>query len=118
MDIFIISHDLECTFILERSLSVRDYRVTTASSYQEASHILSNGSCDLILFDITDDTDFEGMKTLQHTSPDIPVLVLSEDDSPFMIDKALELGAYDFIAKPFELSVITKRIQSAFSVVP
>ncbi len=43
----------------------------------------------------------------------LPVLLISVDYSPMFIEKAFELGAFDFISRPFNKQIIKRRMNNA-----
>lgn len=47
----------------------------------------------------------------------LPVVLISVEYSPAHIDKAFELGAFDFINRPFDVAVVKRRVKNAISSV-
>ncbi len=43
----------------------------------------------------------------------VPVLLISVDYSPAFIEQAFELGAFDFISRPFNIQIIKRRMRNA-----
>ena len=70
--------------------------------------------CDLIILDINlpDGNGFDFLKKLRRTS-DIPVIILTVNDLETDEVTGLELGADDYITKPFSLMVLRARIDKA-----
>lgn len=68
---------------------------------------------DLVLLDIGL-PDLDGIETLKliRQQYDMPVLMVTADGQMASLQKALDLGADDYIKKPFRDSVLVARIQS------
>ncbi len=89
--------------------------VESAHSANEAFELLGKAKPDLILLDVEmpEKTGFEAIQELKRNPDyeDIPVIFLTaQNDMSFEI-KAFELGAVDFITKPFMPPLLIKRVQ-------
>lgn len=96
----------------------KDYRVTTASTEEEALDAIKAKRPDLMILDLslTGDPDrLEGfyiLETALQINPFLKIMVITGHDEKENALRAVELGAYDFFAKPIvidELAVILKR---------
>jgi two-component system KDP operon response regulator KdpE len=90
------------------------FEVVEASRGEEAIHLLRAGSFDFVLLDINM-PGIGGIATLcrlRTFQPRIPVLIVSVRDEEEEKITALELGASDFIAKPFSTRELVARIRS------
>ena len=96
----------------------KDYRVTTASTEEGALDAIKSKNPDLMILDLslTGDPDrLEGfyiLETALQINPYIKIMVITGHDEKENALRAVELGAYDFFAKPIvidELTVILKR---------
>lgn len=102
--------------VLAQSLSKR-YHIKTATSGEKALEIaVSDDPPDLILLDILlpNMDGYEVCRRLKHDarSKDIPVIFITGKDSPEDEAKGLELGAVDYILKPFRLPIIMARVKN------
>lgn len=106
--------------LLESLLEVLDehYHVSTTDNGQEALQILQNESSniDLLLLDFSmpDISGFDILKTLRQDSDftDLPVIIFSAYSQADTVVQGLSLGANDFIAKPFQPTVLLARIET------
>ncbi len=111
--ILIVEDDLDILKNLSRLLVSEGYSIAVASNQQEAlSHIESKQS-DLILLDISlpDGNGFT-ICTAAKRGHNIPVIFLTVADDEISAVTGLELGADDFIVKPFRPMELLARIKS------
>lgn len=94
------------------ALKNENYHFDQYYSLAEAKQIESNSSADLIILDINlpDGNGFEYLKELRKKS-DVPVIILTANDLETDEVMGLELGADDYITKPFSLMVLRARIE-------
>lgn len=97
------------TFILEE-----DFSITTSNNGTKALQLLHNHSFDLCLLDImmpwTD--GFDVLKQLRRQGIEIPVIFISARGELEDRVEGLELGADDYITKPFEPTEVLARVKS------
>ena len=101
-----------CDFI-SASLSAQDYRISTAHTGKEALPIITSQCPDLILLDLGL-PDMDGMEIIRQvrTWSSIPIIVLSARTQEQEKVRALDLGADDYLTKPFHLAELNARIKS------
>ena len=114
MKILIIEDDSSLREIIERGLLGEGYVVETASSFAEAGDKIAGYSYDCILLDIML-PDGNGLRLLEHIKSlkkSDHVIIISARDS--LDDKVtgLDLGADDYLAKPFYMAELSARIKS------
>jgi putative two-component system response regulator len=99
----------------EKALS-KQYRAFTLPSASAMFELLNNVVPDLILLDILmPETDgFEAMRLLKDDArySDIPVIFLSGQNDAATEARGLEMGAVDFISKPFSEPVLLNRVKT------
>ena len=98
---------------LEYNLSSEGYRVTWAKDGREALLFFEKENFDLILLDLMLPylNGFEVEKEIRSKSPQMPILILTAKASPQDKVKGLEIGADDYITKPFHLAELLLRIK-------
>lgn len=102
--------------LLLRRLLNADYAVTEAQNGREALNLLARQSFDMILLDIML-PGMSGLDVLQLTresfsSTDLPVIIISALDGHTDIIHGLNLGANDYVSKPFHPDVIRARVRT------
>ncbi|UCE31177.1 MAG: response regulator transcription factor [Burkholderiales bacterium] len=99
---------------LRRSLRAAGYAVDVVASGRDADTALSTSSFDLLILDLglPGMSGLEVLKRLRANGGSVPVLILTAADSVEQRVRGLDLGADDFMAKPFALSELEARIRA------
>lgn len=100
---------------IEFRLQKDGYEVKTVKNGQEAMDELANNNYSMVISDLMM-PGIGGMELLQHIKsnyPELPVLLLTGLKSEDIVIQAFDIGAEDFMTKPFnpkELSIRVKRL--------
>ena len=113
--ILLVDDELDIVKLLSRRLESWGYEVLTATSGEDCLRIAEEKQPDLILLDIV----MPGMNGREvctrlktHTSTlHIPVIFLTALAMPQHIEAGINLGADDYIVKPFDAGEMRERIQ-------
>ena len=115
----LVIDDLEVNvIILEEIIQNMGYEALTATSVKEALELMQNEKAlpQVILTDISmpdiDGYEFCAILKRDPYTKDIPLIFISAMDSSADKNKGFELGAVDYIAKPFERAEVEKRINT------
>ena len=102
-----------CNFI-STTLTANDYKVLKASNGKEAISSFSSYCPDVILLDLGL-PDMDGLDVLKkiRTWSSVPIIIVSARDQEKEKVTALDLGADDYITKPFGTSELLARIRTA-----
>ncbi|MBS1553092.1 MAG: response regulator transcription factor [Bacteroidetes bacterium] len=113
--ILLIDDDEKLTDLLKDYLSKYNFIPHSSDNPVSALNHLKNNSYDLIVLDIMlpEMDGFETLKELRKTS-NVPVIMLTARGETTDKIVGLELGADDYIAKPFEPRELVARMQSVF----
>ena len=89
-------------------------QIFSCTNLQAARQQLACFKASLILLDITlpDGSGLDFLVEVKIDFPDIPVILLTANDTDFDIVSGLELGADDYITKPFSLAVLRARVNT------
>lgn len=98
---------------LKYSLEQENFQVISALNVEKAKDILNQETIDLILLDVTlpDGNGFELCKYIKQKL-DVPVIFLTAQDEETSVVVGLDMGADDYIVKPFRTRELISRINS------
>lgn len=111
--ILLVDDDVSILLLVSDVLEEKGLSVTTARSGEAALEILSHETFDLILLDVM----MKGIGGLEvcrqiRGRVDCPILFVSAKDSVQDIIKGLDLGADDYLTKPFNLEELAARVMA------
>ena len=112
--ILVVDDEREIVRALRRNLSAHGYTVLTVNSGEEAIEAMHRYRPDLLLLDLL----LPGMSGLElcrqvRKESNVPIIVLSVKNAERDKVEALDLGADDYIQKPFGMSEVLARIRVA-----
>lgn len=112
--ILVVDDDREIRTLLQRYLDGQGFRVSVAADRRECEQKLGTGQFDLLVLDVMlpDGSGLDICRTLRDRKPHIPVILLTalKEDVDRII--GLELGADDYLGKPFNPRELTARIRA------
>ena len=113
MNIFLLEDDEAIGIGLVYSLQNEGYTVTHAKTVKEATKIIAEKTFSLYLLDLTlpDGSGYDVCKQIKEMG-DLPVIFLTAYDDEVNVVMGFDLGADDYISKPFRLKELTARIKS------
>lgn len=118
--IIVIDDDYSIRRLVKFTLEKEHYKVITAEDVLEGINILSYRKIDLIILDVImpDIDGYEALKIIKSSNhlKDIPVLMLTARNEIDDMMKGFELGADEYLAKPFELSELLARIRNLLRI--
>lgn len=112
--LLIVEDDIELNKGLCRALQSEELRVCSCNNLKSAKEQLSMGGVTMALLDVNlpDGSGLELLKEIKKASPGTPVIMLTANDTDMDIVDGLEMGADDYITKPFSLSVLRARVNT------
>ncbi len=115
--ILIIEDDLDVSEMLNAYFRVQEYEVLTVHRGEEGIQVCQNSRPDLVILDIRlpDVDGFEVARRLRgnRRTADIPIIFLTERREREDRLLGLELGADDYITKPFDVQELRLRVRNA-----
>lgn len=112
-EILLIEDDKTIQTSVSYYLTSQNFKVCTVGTINEAKQKIEKNSYDIILLDITlpDGNGYEYLKTIRKETQ-IPVIILTALDEEKDIVKGFDLGADDYITKPFHARELLSRIKN------
>ena len=113
MRIFVLEDDEAIGIGLSYTLESEKYEVTLVKTVAEAKKTVENEEFDLYILDLTlpDGNGYE-VCSLIKSKGDLPVIFLTAYDDEINVVTGFELGADDYISKPFRVRELLARVKS------
>lgn len=111
--IIIVEDDAALAAGLGRALASQQRDIRTCGRLADARKLTEGSTPDLIILDVNlpDGSGYDFFKELRKYS-DVPVIMLTANDMETDIVSGLEMGADDYITKPFSLAVLRARVNT------
>jgi len=112
--ILVVDDEREILRALQRSLTAHGYKVFTARSGEEAIEAFARHRPDLLLLDLLL-PGISGLEVVRRVraASNVPIIVLSVKEAEHDKVEALDLGADDYVPKPFGMNEVLARIRVA-----
>lgn len=117
MRILVVEDDHLLNNTLCYNLSAAGYEVDAALTKSVAERFCRKQEYDLIVLDINlpDGNGFDFCRDIKESRPDTAVIFLTANDMESDMLKGYELGADDYVTKPFPISVFQKKVAALLS---
>ena len=112
--VLVIDDDPTVTSVLKRGLVYDGYTVDTAGTGAQGLTIARDRTPDLVILDVMLPglDGYEVLDRLRRANANVPVLMLTAKDGAEDQVKGLELGADDYVVKPFRFEVLSARVKA------
>ena len=116
--VLIIDDEPDIRELLEITLNRMDIQTCSAENIESAKELLQQDSFDLCLTDmkLPDGNGLDLVDTIQAMSNPIPVAVITAHGNMDTAILAMKKGAFDFVSKPIDLSVLRHLVSSALKL--
>jgi len=114
MNVLVVEDEPLITSFLERGLVAEGHAVTTADRGDEALDTFAAAEPDVVVLDIMlpGVDGFDVLATIRAMDPAVPVIMLTARGEVADRVRGLDLGATDYLVKPFALAELTARIRA------
>jgi two-component system copper resistance phosphate regulon response regulator CusR len=112
MNVLVIEDDNRIANLVDRALTEDGHSVTVSENGREGAEMLLSGGFDAALLDILlpEMDGFEVLRQVRTRQCKTPILVLTAVDAVPKIVEAFDLGADDYLVKPFILEILLARV--------
>ncbi|KHF40000.1 response regulator transcription factor [Halalkalibacter okhensis] len=113
-NLLIVDDEIQMQKLIAVCLNAENYQIEVASSGEEAINLINQRNYDLLLLDVMMPimNGYDVLRRLEQEDSAIPVILLTALGETDDVVKGLNLGADDYITKPFEPSELKARVQS------
>ena len=114
--ILIIDGDISLSTVLRDYLVSRGYQASMVTSSREGLERLQGAPWDIVLMELQGlgMNGYELLKEIRHRLPKMPIFILSSRSDREDQMRAFELGADDYITKPFSMDLLICRMEAIF----
>jgi len=111
--ILIVEDEQKLSRVLELELQYENYKTAIANDGKEALRLMEEKDWDLVLLDIMlpELSGMEVLRKIRRTDEVIPIILLTARDEVHDKVSGLDLGANDYITKPFQIEELLARIR-------
>lgn len=115
MRILVVEDDLALSAGLCFELDTSGYLTVAAYNYQKAQQFLKHDHFDLVILDVNlpDGNGFDLCREAKTIMPELPVIFLTANDLEQDVLNGFDLGADDYITKPFNIQILKRRVEVA-----
>ena len=112
--LLIVEDDLTLNQGLCKALKGNECSVVSCENIGDAREQLSIGTVSCVILDINlpDGSGLDFLSEIKNNNPDIPVILLTANDTDKDVVYGFDKGADDYITKPFSLSVLRARVNN------
>ncbi|HKH80892.1 MAG TPA: nitrogen regulation protein NR(I) [Methylovirgula sp.] len=116
-NILVADDDAAIRTVLSQALSRVGYEVRTTGTAATLWRWVQAGEGDLVITDVVmpDENAFELLPRMKKLRPELPIIVMSAQNTFMTAIKASERGAYDYLPKPFDLRELVAIVGRAMS---
>jgi len=113
----IADDDAAIRTVLNQALSRAGYEVRSTGNAATLWRWVSQGEGDLIITDVVmpDENAFDLLPRIKKLRPNLPIIVMSAQNTFMTAIRASERGAYEYLPKPFDLKELTAIVGRALS---
>ncbi|MBZ0169458.1 MAG: nitrogen regulation protein NR(I) [Kofleriaceae bacterium] len=116
-NILVADDDAAIRTVLNQALSRAGYSVRLTSNAATLWRWVSEGEGDLVITDVVmpDENAFDLLPRIKRLRPDLPIVVMSAQNTFMTAIRASERGAYEYLPKPFDLKELIAIVGRALS---
>jgi two-component system nitrogen regulation response regulator GlnG len=115
--ILIADDDASIRLVLSQAFTRLNYQVRATGNAATLLKWVSDGEGDLVITDVVmpDENVFDVLPRIRKERPKLPIIVMSAQNNLITAVNAAEVGAFDYIPKPFDLDDMTAAARRALS---
>ena len=113
--VLIADDDSTIRTVLSQALNRAGYMVRSTGTAASLWRWVSDGEGDVVVTDVVlpDENAFDVLPRIRKLRPMLPVIVMSAQNTIMTAIRATELGAYDYLPKPFDLNALVQTVTRA-----
>ena len=115
--VLVVDDDAAIRTVVTQALRRAGHEVATADTLAAAARALAAGAPDVLVTDVVlpDGNGLDHLRSVAERFPTLPVIVLSARNTLATAVRATEVGAYEYLPKPFDLDTLTAAVAGALA---
>lgn len=115
--VLVVDDDAAIRTVVAQALRRAGHTVVTAASLSELDAVLARQAPDVVVSDVVlpDGDGIERMKEVAARFPALPIIILSARNTLTTAVRAADIGAYEYLPKPFDLDALTDAVAGALA---
>jgi two-component system nitrogen regulation response regulator GlnG len=116
-NVLIAEDDQGIRTVIARALSRQGYRVQATSVASALWRWIADGEGDVVIMDVAlpDENTLDLLPRIKTRRPDLPIIVMSAQNTLLTAVRATERGAFDYLPKPFDIGNLVATVQRSLS---
>ncbi len=113
--VLLVDDDSAIRTVLTQALTRAGYSVRATSTATNLWRWVSDGQGDVVVTDVVlpDENAFDVIPRIKKMRPALPIIVMSAQNTIMTAIRSAELGAYDYLPKPFDINVLVHTVSRA-----
>ncbi len=115
--VLIAEDDAGIRTVIARALSRQGYRVQATSVASALWRWIADGDGDVVITDVAlpDENSLDLLPRIKNFRPDLPIIVMSAQNTLLTAVRATERGAFEYLPKPFDIGNLVATVQRSLS---
>jgi two-component system, NtrC family, nitrogen regulation response regulator GlnG len=115
MSILLVEDDASIAIVITAALEAEGFAVTHCDSIAKRDQLLARQSFDALVTDVmlTDGDGIESLPQVRAAAPDLPIIILSAQNTLDTAVRASDTGAFEYFPKPFDIDELARTVRQA-----
>jgi two-component system nitrogen regulation response regulator GlnG len=115
MKVLLVEDDFSIAIVITAALEAEGFGVTSCDSIAERDRLLADESFAAMVTDVmlTDGDGIETLGAVRQMRPDMPIIILSAQNTLDTAVRASDTGAFEYFPKPFDIDELAKAVRQA-----
>ena len=115
MTILLVEDDTSIALVITAALEAEGFAVKTCDSIAERDRLLASSSFAALVTDVmlTDGDGIETIGAVRAAAPDMPIIILSAQNTLDTAVRASDTGAFEYFPKPFDIDELARTVIQA-----
>ncbi|MDE2437400.1 MAG: sigma-54-dependent Fis family transcriptional regulator [Sphingomonadales bacterium] len=115
MSVLLVEDDATIAIVITAALKAEGFSVTCCDSIAERDRLLAAGTYRALVTDVmlTDGDGIETIGAVRAAAPDMPIIILSAQNTLDTAVRASDTGAFEYFPKPFDIDELARTVRQA-----